>query len=183
MHCFQWSPGRGRRDIPGNIPLPIRADGAESHVIQSARRTGAVEAAWCFSPLLATPSPPFHLPFTHPGNVKGLGNVQTPGRSNALLIKQQADIRASQPCLGKCAEQKEPKGQLEIFKENKQQDKNGNFKNYSMVQFSSVAQSCPTLCDPMNFNTPGLPVYHQLPEFMQAHVYRVGNAIQSSHPL
>lgn len=47
--------------------------------------------------------------FTHPGNVKGLGNVQTTSRSpNALLIKQQADIRASQPCLGKCAEQKEP---------------------------------------------------------------------------
>ena len=51
------------------------------------------------------------------------------------------------------------------------------------VQFSSVAQSCPTLCDPMNCSTPGLPVYHQLPEFTQTHVHRVGDAIQPSHPL
>ena len=51
------------------------------------------------------------------------------------------------------------------------------------VQFSSVAQSCLTLCDPMNRSTPGLPVHHQLPEFTQTHVHRVGDAIQSSHPL
>ena len=51
------------------------------------------------------------------------------------------------------------------------------------VQFSSVAQSCPTLWDPMNCSTPGLPVHHQLPEFTQIHVYRVGDAIQPSHPL
>ena len=50
-------------------------------------------------------------------------------------------------------------------------------------QFSSVAQSCPTLCDPMNHSTPGLPVHHQLPEFTQIHVHRVGDAIQPSHPL
>ena len=50
-------------------------------------------------------------------------------------------------------------------------------------QFSSVAQSCPTLCNPMNCSTPGLPVYHQLPEFTQTHVHRVGDAIQPSHPL
>ena len=49
--------------------------------------------------------------------------------------------------------------------------------------FSSVAQSCPTLCDPMNHSTPGLPVHHQLPEFTQTHVHRVGDAIQPSHPL
>ena len=51
------------------------------------------------------------------------------------------------------------------------------------VQFSSVAQSCPTLCDPMNRSMPGLPVYHQLPEFTQTQVHRVGDAIQPSHPL
>ena len=51
------------------------------------------------------------------------------------------------------------------------------------IQFSSVTQSCPTLCDPMNCSTPGLPVHHQLPEFTQAHVHRVGDAIQPSHPL
>ena len=46
-------------------------------------------------------------------------------------------------------------------------------------QFSSVTQSCPTLCDPMNHSTPGLPVYHQLPEFTQTHVHRVSDAIGS----
>ena len=53
----------------------------------------------------------------------------------------------------------------------------------SSVQFSSVAQSCPTLCDPMNRSTPGLPVHHQLPEFTQTHVLQGGDAIQTSHPL
>ena len=56
-------------------------------------------------------------------------------------------------------------------------------KKFSSVQFSSVAQSCPTLCDPMNHSTPGLSVHHQLPEFTQTHVHRVGDAIQPSHPL
>ena len=49
--------------------------------------------------------------------------------------------------------------------------------------FSSVAQSCLTICDPMNRSTPGLPVHHQLPEFTQTHVHRVSDAIQPSHPL
>ena len=68
---------------------------------------------------------------------------------------------------------------------------NGNLhilkkESYSIlasVQFSSVAQLCPTLCDPMNCSTPGLPVHHQLPEFTQTHVHRIGDAIQPSHPL
>ena len=51
------------------------------------------------------------------------------------------------------------------------------------AQFSSVTQLCLTLCDPMNCNMPGLPVHHQLPEFTQTHVHRVGDAIQPSHPL
>ena len=51
------------------------------------------------------------------------------------------------------------------------------------VQFSSVAQSCPTLCDPMNRSMPGLPVHHQLPEFTQTHIHLVSDAIQPSHPL
>jgi len=51
------------------------------------------------------------------------------------------------------------------------------------VQFSSIAQSCLTLCHPMNHSTPGLPVQHQLPEFTQTHVHQVGDAIQPSHPL
>ena len=51
------------------------------------------------------------------------------------------------------------------------------------VQFSSVAQSCPTLRDPMNRSTPGLPLHHQLLDFTQTHVHRVSDAIQPSHPL
>ena len=53
----------------------------------------------------------------------------------------------------------------------------------SSVQFSSVAQSCLTRCNPMNRRTPGLPVHHKLPEFTQTHVHRVSDAIQPSHPL
>ena len=56
-------------------------------------------------------------------------------------------------------------------------------KHPSSVQFSSVAQSCPTLCNPKNCSTPGLPVHHQLPEFTQTHVHRVSDAIQPSHSL
>ena len=55
-----------------------------------------------------------------------------------------------------------------------------NFKGY---QFSSVTQSRPTVCDPMNCSMPGLPVHHQLLEFTQTHVHHVGDAIQPSHPL
>ena len=51
------------------------------------------------------------------------------------------------------------------------------------VQFSSVAQSCPTLCEPMNRSMPSLPVHHQLPESTQTHVHWFGDAIQPSHPL
>ena len=51
------------------------------------------------------------------------------------------------------------------------------------IQFSSVTQSCPTFCDPMNRSTPGLLVHDQLPEFTQTHAHRVSDAIQPSHPL
>ena len=57
------------------------------------------------------------------------------------------------------------------------------FYHVSSVQFSSVAQSCPTLCDPKDCSMPGLPVHHQLPEFTQTHVHWVGDAIQPSHLL
>ena len=52
-----------------------------------------------------------------------------------------------------------------------------------LSQLSSVTQSCPALCDPMDYSTPGFPVHHQLPELAQTHVHRVGGAIQPSHPL
>ena len=53
----------------------------------------------------------------------------------------------------------------------------------NLVQFSSVTQSCLTLCDPMDCSTPVFPVHHQLPEFTQTHVHWVGDAIQPSHPV
>ena len=61
-----------------------------------------------------------------------------------------------------------------------------NYIQYPVInhmQFSSVSQSCPTLCDTMNPSTPGLPVHHQLPEFTQTHVHQVSDAIQPSHSL
>ena len=59
-----------------------------------------------------------------------------------------------------------------------------NLVSFSVqVQFSSVAQSCPTLCNSMDCSAPGFPVHHQLPEPTQTHVHHVGNAIQPSHPL
>ena len=57
------------------------------------------------------------------------------------------------------------------------------FNNVAEFQFSSVAQICPTLCNPMNCSTPGFPVHHQLAELAQTHVHRVGDAIQPTHPL
>ena len=58
-----------------------------------------------------------------------------------------------------------------------------SYSLFLIDQIRSVAQSCPTLCDPMYRSTPSLPVHHQLPKFTQTHVHRVGDAIQPSHPL
>ena len=63
------------------------------------------------------------------------------------------------------------------------QNNSTKYMLFNKVQFSSVVQSCPTLCDPMNCSTPGLPVHHQLLEFTQTHVHWVSDARQSSHPL
>ena len=59
----------------------------------------------------------------------------------------------------------------------------GGCSDQCSVQFSSVTQSCPTLCNPMHCSTPGLRVHRQLQEFTQTHVHRVHDAIQPSHPL
>ena len=58
-----------------------------------------------------------------------------------------------------------------------------NTFQFSSVQFISVTQSCPALCDPMDYSTPGLPAHHQLTKLTQNHVHHVSNAIQPSHPL
>ena len=77
--------------------------------------------------------------------------------------KYHSKLRSNKNKKGKCK-----KHMLKIF-------------THSSVQFSSVTQSCPTLCDPMNCSTSGLPVHHQLPVFTQTHVHSVGDAIQPSH--
>ena len=92
--------GEARRDIPDNFPPPHQGRRGREHSSVS-EKNGSCGSLMCFSPLPATPSPPFPFPFRLPGDVKGLGNVQTPGRRNAVLIEQQADVRASQPCLRK----------------------------------------------------------------------------------
>ena len=66
---------------------------------------------------------------------------------------------------------------------NKHTEINNTITEIKNTQFSSVTQSCLTLCNPMNRSTPGLPVHHQLPELTQTHVHWVGDAIQPSHPL
>ena len=67
--------------------------------------------------------------------------------------------------------------------EKKSTDKNLFQKLIVKIQFSSVAQLCPTLCEPLACSTPGFPVHHQLPELAQTHIHGVGDAIQPSHPL
>ena len=62
-------------------------------------------------------------------------------------------------------------------------DEDSTILALTISQFSSVAQLCPTLCNPMNRSMPGLPVHHQLLEFTQTHVHQVGDAILPSHPL
>ena len=95
-----------------------------------------------------------------------------------------------QYCIGTWNVRSMNQGKLEVVKEEMARMNTnilGNIElqrtGISSVQFSSVAQSCPILCDPMNCSMPGLPVHHQLPEFTQTHVHRVSDAIQSSHPL
>ena len=62
-------------------------------------------------------------------------------------------------------------------------DRTGGTKQNNFKCITSVAQSCPTLCDPMDCSTPGFPVHHQLPELTQTHVHHISDAIQPSHPL
>ena len=118
-----------------------------------------------------------------PGWMKHKLESRLPGE-----ISVTSDMQMTPPM----AESKELKSFLMKVKEesekvslklNIQQTKIMAFRPIQSVQFSSVAQSCPTLCDLMNRSMPGLPVHHQLPEFIQTHVHRIGDAIQPSHPL
>ena len=70
-----------------------------------------------------------------------------------------------------------------VYDKNSQHSSCAKYYTMFSIQFSSVPQSCPTLCDPMNCSMPGLPVHHHLPEITQTNVHRVGDAIQLSHLL
>ncbi|CAM9784117.1 unnamed protein product [Rangifer tarandus platyrhynchus] len=107
-----------------------------------------------------------------------LGGTSSQGvlPSGSLLVRQSLYVSLVHVCFyspGRIAQLLFHIGKVGIF----------SYHPTSSVQFSSVAQSCPTLCDPMNRSTPGLPVHHQLAEFTQTHAHRVGDAIQPSHPL
>ena len=82
-----------------------------------------------------------------------------------------------QYCIGMWKVRSTNQGNMDVFKQEMTR------RNTDFFQFSSVTQSCPILCDPMNHSTPGLPVHHQLPEFTQTYIHRVGDAIQPSHLL
>ena len=91
----------------------------------------------------------------------------------------------SQRSLQQCSQLPGPgSNQMSINREMDKEDVVHTYNGiFSSVQFSPVAQSCPTLCNPMNRSTPGLPVHHQLPEFTETHVHQVSDAIQPSHLL
>ena len=95
-----------------------------------------------------------------------LGNLFAPALTSALLVLRLWQ-KLNYPCLSWFSS-----FQKQIM---------GLFNLHS--SFSSVPQSCPTLCNPMNHSTPGLPIHHQLLEFTQTYVHRVGDDIQPSHPL
>ena len=122
-----------------------------------------------------SPSPPY-APLTHPQE------VLVPRRLSSLtsLTKAVSHFRSKRPGAGKLSpgqtfsKQPRPTGCLL---------QPGVEERCASVQLSSVAQSCPALCDPMDYSTPGFPVHHQLPELVQAHVHRVSDAIQPAHPL
>ena len=102
--------------------------------------------------------------------------------SKTVLHVIQTNQIISKICIIIPAFKKEYKPKL-FFLLAKSTDHSFSSVQFSSVQFISITQSCPTLCNPMNHNTPGLPVHHQLQEFTQTHVHWVGDAIQPSHPL
>ena len=122
------------------------------------------------------------MDYTAPGILQ-----QTTGLGSLSLLQGIFPTQGSNPGLPHCGRilyQLSHKGSHEL----RDQDKHLenvilNYFDSCSVQFSSVAQSCPTLRDPMNCSTPGLPVHHQLPVFTQTHVHLVSDAIQPSYPL
>ena len=114
-----------------------------------------------------------------PDSISGLG--RSPGKVNGFLL-QYSGLENSMDCIvhGITKSQTWQWTSLSCRYINFNTD---NYMKQIILAFSSVAQPCPTLYDPMDCSMTGLPVYHQLPEFTQTHVHWVGDAIQPSHPL
>ena len=104
------------------------------------------------------------------------GRGEMPG--NVLKVETEA-------AMNKCRQQKVKQGSIKMLWQRGNWGSGDLKKKFfgELLQFSSVAQSCPTICDPMDCSTPGFPVHHQLPECTQTQVHWVGDAIQPSHPL
>ena len=103
-----------------------------------------------------------------------------------LYARQQKRHRYIEQSFGFCGEGKGGmiwENSIEMYITICEIDDQSKFDAWRSDQIRSVAQSCLTLCDPMNRSTPGLPVHHQLPEFTETHGHRVSDAIQPSHPL
>ena len=106
----------------------------------------------------------------------------TDDKTSRLKMKSFFSVRDAPRGSQSYMEKRSKRREIEVTKRRRRGIKTGQGK-FSSIQFISVAQSCPTLCDPMNHSTPGLPVHHQLPEFTQTHFHRVSDVIQPSHPL
>ena len=104
---------------------------------------------------------------------------QRTNKKNKNPVISRQDCHLTQPCPSEEKQTNKNSAQISPYKKLTQT----TGPTFSSVQFSSITQSRPALCDPMNRNTPGLPVHHHLPEFTQTHVHWVSDAIQPSHPL
>ena len=118
-----------------------------------------------------------------PANAGDAGSVPDPGRSPGEGISNPLQYSCLGNPLDRRAWQAIQSMEWQKSRTQLSDQTTTNPCTYMKCQFSSVDQSCPTLCDPMNRSMPGLPVHHQLPEFTQTHIHRVSDAIQPSHPL
>ena len=128
----------------------------------------------------------WRIPWTEePGMLQSSGSQENQTQLSDWVYTNARTVRV-RPCADRqeCSDENSLPSRNLGSREKHNYNKSGfQIPSIGSVQFSSVAQSCPTLCDPMNRRMPGLPVHHQLLEFTQTHVHWVGDAIQPSHPL
>ena len=135
---------------------------------------GLVQSSWpCASVMQGHRSPPAARPAPHAGD----GQLLASTLEGMVPLPQETWSGTSHA-------ERPGEGGVAVRQEGRDPVRTSQARGSGSVQFSrSVAQSCPTLCDPVDCSMPGLPVHHQLPELAQTHVHRVSDAIQPSHPL